>query len=244
MSPAMADMQAYPAYLLDKVRPAIGTRVIELGIGNGHNVMDLLNRGCHVLATDIDPDCLRDLVSNVNKSMHHAKDRLATAIIDLNEPTSLDALRSFRADSILTFNVLEHIANDGLALRALSKVVESQARIGIVVPAIPALYGRMDAEAGHFRRYTRKKLMQVLEQSGWKVESCCYINAIGAVGWWFHNRLRKSAGLQDPHVNQQMRAADGWLPRISRWTDPWLAKRFGLSVAAIATVGTSAQTEN
>lgn len=231
----MADMHAYPAYLLDSVRSSIGLRVIELGIGNGQNVLTLLQRGCHVLATDIDRECLNRLVSVVNKSMHHARDRLSTAIIDLNQPESLAPLRSFRADSVLTFNVLEHIVDDESSLFALSSVVESNASLGVIVPALPALYGRMDTEAGHYRRYTRAGLVRVLERSGWQVASCRYINAIGAVGWWYHNRVRKSAGLHDRQVNQQMRAADRWLPRISRWTDPWFAHRFGLSVAAVAT---------
>jgi hypothetical protein len=60
------------------------------------------------------------------------------------------------------------------------------------------------------------------------------VNLLGALGWWFHNRLRRDAGLQDAAVNQQMRAADRWLPRIARLTDPIFARFAGLSVLAIA----------
>ena len=107
-------------------------------------------------------------------------------------------------------------------------------RLGLIVPAHPRLYGRMDQEAGHYRRYTRAALRRVVQSAGWTVESCRYINALGAAGWWYHNRMRRAAGLNDAQVNRDMRRADRWLAAVARGADPLLGSWFGLSVAAIA----------
>ena len=74
----------------------------------------------------------------------------------------------------------------------------------------------------------------MLKRAGWKVQRLRYINFTGALGWWYHNRLRKNAGLADEAVNRQMRGADRWLPRLARLTDPIMRWTGGLSVLAIA----------
>lgn len=230
----MADMHAYPAYLLQQIDAAVGRKVWEIGVGNGQTSIALLRRGCHVLATDIDTNCLDQLTRRVEQQLPDARDRLVALEIDLNRPLSLQPLHALQADSVVSFNVLEHIENDGAALHAIAHTVKPLGKLGLVVPAFPYLYGRMDSEAGHYRRYTRSSLTALLERSGWLVKSCRYINALGALGWWYHNRVRKSAGLKDPGFNHQMRLSDRWLPRIATLTDPVFSASFGLSLAVVA----------
>ena len=227
MSPAMADMLNYQAYLFSKIGPWIGTRILEVGVGNGTHTRWLLQRG-DVLATDVDPQCLESLKSCADQG------RLQTTLIDLNRPESIAACQEFRPDTIVCCNVLEHIEGDHAALTGLREITSPQGRVALIVPAHPTLFGRMDEEAGHFRRYTRRRLIETLTDSGWKVERAEYVNALGAVGWWFHNRLRQHTGLADVRVNAQMRSADRWLPKIAKVTDPFCGKLFGLSVLGIA----------
>lgn len=234
MSPAMADMQHYPAYLLRLVLEHLGPKVWEIGIGNGQTVRELIARGHRVLATDVAQECLDALLASLPSTQSSGCDRVRTLRIDLNSPSSLLPVRSEAVDAVISFNVLEHIENDATALAAIRSVVPNHAVLGLIVPAHPSLYGKMDAQAGHFRRYTVETLKSVLEQSGWVVQQCRYINAMGAAGWWYHNRWRSNTTLSDPSVNRQMRFADRILPTIARFTDPWLGSRFGLSVLAIA----------
>ncbi len=227
----MADMVSYPSYLLAKIEACLGQRVWEIGVGNGQYTASLLESGRAVLATDIDAECLR-LVSH----RHAGHPSLRLAEIDLNNPETLSSISAFEPDSVICLNVLEHIVDDERALRSILGCCQPSARLGMIVPAHPSLFGRMDREAGHQRRYTRIGLKSVLERSGWLVERCDYINAFGALGWWVHNRLRHSAGLDDRQVNWQMRTMDRWLPRLAAVTDPVFRQVCGLSVAAIARV--------
>lgn len=229
MSPAMAEMRAYPRYLFDRVFPYLGSRVWEIGVGHGQYTHWLRQSGKSVLATDIDDQCV-DAVTR----QFHGDYAVVTAKVDLTDSVSVHSQSDFQADSILCFNVLEHIEDDVAALRWLRESVAAQARMGLIVPAHPGLFGQMDREAGHFRRYTRRSLSQALTQAGWIVQRLRYLNICGAAGWWYHNRVRKEAGLADATVNRQMRAADQWLPLLARLTDPICGYWAGLSVLAIA----------
>jgi hypothetical protein len=77
-------------------------------------------------------------------------------------------------------------------------------------------------------------LRTALKRAGWEVERIDYRNAIPALGWWYHNRIRKGTALEDPTVQSQMRWLDQWIPRMAAWTDPLFKQYFGLSVVAIA----------
>ena len=229
MSPAMATMQAYPHYLFNRVAGCLGGRVWEIGVGHGTYTKWIRDTGADVLATDIDQECLLAV-----QDRFRGDSQVITGFVDLTNEHIVLQHATFQADSLVCLNVLEHIADDVAALRWIRKAVAPGAAMGIVVPAHPGLFGRMDAEAGHFRRYTRRSLQHAFEQAGWTVERTRYLNVPGAVGWWYHNRWRKDAGLADKAVNRQMAWADLWLPRVASITDPFFGRIAGLSVMAIA----------
>ncbi len=229
MSPAMATMQAYPHYLFKRVAGCLGGRVWEIGVGHGTYTKWIRDTGADVLATDIDLECLLAV-----QDRFRGDSQVITGFVDLTNERIVRQHATFQADSLVCLNVLEHIADDVAALRWIREAVAPGAAMGLVVPAHPGLFGRMDAEAGHFRRYTRRSLQHAFEQAGWTVERTRYLNVPGAVGWWYHNRWRKDAGLADEAVNRQMAWADRLLPRVALITDPIFGRIAGLSVMAIA----------
>lgn len=229
MSPAMADLSSYPRYLYDYVAEGLGDRVWEIGVGYGTYTQWLRESGKTVLGTDIDDQCLAAV-----RSRFAGDSNVVTNRVDLTDRSTVDACRSFEADSVICLNVLEHIEDDVAAMSWVRDVVQPGATLAIIVPAHAWLYGQMDSEAGHFRRYTRSGLRSVLERAGWIINRLHYINLLGAAGWWYHNRWRKNAGLADEQVNRQMRGIDRWLPRIARLTDPLFGTIAGLSVVALA----------
>lgn len=228
----MAEMTGYQRYLFRQIEPYLGRRLWEIGVGYGTLTGWLLETGARVLATDIDEQCL----DQVRRRWPDVS-RLETAHIDLREADSVQALAYFEADTIICINVLEHIEHSTDALRWLRRAASPRAACLLIVPAHPRLYGLMDAEAGHYRRYTRRSARAELEAAGWVVERVVYRNLPGALGWWYHNRWRRSAGLHDDRANRHMRRADRWLPVLARLTDPWFATMLGLSVLAVAKSG-------
>ena len=229
MSPAMEQMSCYAQYLFSKVEGVLGSRVMELGFGYGQYTRALLASGRSVLATDID----RDSVERAQQQ-YAGNSNVEVGWIDLNDAASVRAHHDYQADSIICFNVIEHLPNDVDALGWLRETVQTNAGMGLIVPAHPGLFGKMDEEAGHFRRYTRRSLRRALEESGWKIERLRYLNLVGGLGWWYHNRVRRNAGLADNSVNSQMVRVDRWLPGFARITDPFCSHFMGLSVMAWA----------
>jgi SAM-dependent methyltransferase len=92
-------------------------------------------------------------------------------------------------DSIVCLNVLEHIRDDTAALRRFHDLLAPGGRLLLLVPAHQVLYGRADQELGHERRYSKRLLQRVLEQSGFAVEVARHVNPVGAAGWLVSGRL-------------------------------------------------------
>lgn len=231
MSPAMEDMESYPKYLYGLLAPRLTScrRIWEIGVGHGQYTRLLLEDRFEVVATDISTECLQRLEERLA-----GRSGWVTIPIDLTHPESLLPVAAKGVDGVICLNVLEHLSDDVAALASIGQTVAPGGILGIVVPAFPSLYGPMDAQAGHFRRYTTESLRKALERAGWKVERIDYRNAIPALGWWYHNRVRQGTALEDPTVQSQMRWLDRWIPRMAAWTDPILKRYFGLSVVAIA----------
>jgi len=233
MSPAMAEMVAYPRYLFSQFEDQLGKRVWEIGVGHGLYTSWLQQLGKDILATDIDEDCLSQA-----RETFDGDPRVRVARVDLFDEASVHAVADFQADTVICFNVLEHIERDVDALSWIRQAVSPNCHLCLVVPAHQSLYGPMDQQAGHFRRYSRQILRDRLLESGWQTKRLSYINAVASLGWWYHNRVRSDGGLADQQVNRQMSMLDRWFPRFARISDPVLQKCFGLSVCTLATPAT------
>src|SRR5690606_770566 len=108
--------------------------------GHGLYTGLLLERG-EVLAADIDRACLDHVTE---RYANHP--RLTTTLIDLNDRSTIAACGSFRPDTIVCVNVLEHIEHDERALAELLAITSTGGRLVLIVPAHPRLFGRMDQE--------------------------------------------------------------------------------------------------
>ena len=62
----------------------------------------------------------------------------------------------------------------------------------LFVPARPEIYGRMDDEMGHYRRYTRSELSAKAHKAGFKIKQIYYANLPGYFLWWGRGFLGQS----------------------------------------------------
>ena len=88
---------------------------------------------------------------------------------------------SFHKNSIPNigiFDVLEHIKDDIRFLKSLNDTLEEEGKLFITVPAYNILWSNEDRSAGHYRRYTLKKLKNKLSIVNFKVEYSTYIFTI------------------------------------------------------------------
>lgn len=79
-------------------------------------------------------------------------------------------------DMICLFDVLEHIEDDYGALDWIADHLCSGSRIALSVPAFTILWSSHDTLAHHKRRYTKAKLLTLLERR-FEIDTCCYFNS-------------------------------------------------------------------
>ncbi len=78
-------------------------------------------------------------------------------------------------DIIVCLDVLEHLDNPSTGLDELRRVLKDDGRIIVTVPAFTSLWGQHDIALGHLRRYRRRTLTRVLEESDFEVLKMSYL---------------------------------------------------------------------
>jgi len=145
------------------------------------------------------------------------------------EECDLAELASQRFDTVFCVNVLEHIEDDREALRTFHRVLAPGGHALVWVPAVQAAYGPLDAELGHFRRYSKASLRAAFTAAGFEMVTLRYSNPIGLLGWMFNAHVLKSR----EHSLAQVRVFDSL---IAPWALPGerlLAPPIGLSLIAV-----------
>lgn len=74
-------------------------------------------------------------------------------------------------------DVLEHISDDGAALRELRRVVGSDGSFLATVPAYTWMWSHHDDSHHHVRRYTRGRLLARVIANGWRPTFATYFNS-------------------------------------------------------------------
>jgi SAM-dependent methyltransferase len=236
MSAAMASVTRYHEYLWSHVRPWLGERVMEIGVGFGQYTRRMLAERRRVLGCDLDAGHLLELRRSTDSPL------LETQRLDLEAPEpAREVAAAFAPDSVVLLNVLEHVRSHEQALAFLRGIAAPGGRIVLIVPALGALHNGLDREAGHHRRYSRASLAAVLEAAGWELVTARYMNLPGVPGWllagWLSRASRSATDLNAPSTNALLRLYDRFFVGISRLTDPVAARLAGLSVFAVARKG-------
>lgn len=107
---------------------------------------------------------------------------------------SLDSYR-VKFDYIYSCNVLEHIEDDLKILLELYIKMQPGGKIKIFVPAFQILFSDMDREVGHFRRYAKKELIDLMTQAGFAVDDCRYFDFAGFFATISYKILNKKGSI-------------------------------------------------
>jgi SAM-dependent methyltransferase len=81
-------------------------------------------------------------------------------------------------DLIFACDVIEHIDDDGKALKELRRVAVDTATLIVTVPAHPWMWSEHDVQLHHVRRYQKKALCAVIENAGWEIREFYSYNAL------------------------------------------------------------------
>lgn len=146
------------------VRPAPGSRILEVGCGTGHN-FPMLEQFGTVEAIEVDPAA---------RTM--AEKRLGKPV-GLAPLPDLDGVPDASFDLIGSFDVIEHIADDAAALAGIARCLKPGGKFVMTVPAHQWMWSAHDVVNHHQRRYSKSSLEALIRRSPLKLEKLGYLNS-------------------------------------------------------------------
>ncbi|MEO8449533.1 MAG: class I SAM-dependent methyltransferase [Gemmatimonadota bacterium] len=221
----MSAAPRYNAWQYEVIAAHIGRRVLEVGSGIGNMSEQILTEPRdRVILTDIDP-WYRGLLAQ----KFIDRPEVQVAELCLPDPIAPEVFRGAQLDTVVALNVVEHIQDDVGALTTIRQLLVRGGHAVILVPAMDQLYGSLDQELGHFRRYTRRRLATAFEKAGLHLVTMKWFNRVGTLGWWINARVR----LRRRIPLQQLKAFDTLVPLLR--LERFLPFPFGQSLIAVGT---------
>lgn len=166
------DLKRYNRWLVSNFENYFGKKILEVGSGLGA-LSRLLPSKAIVILSDIYPPYLAKL-----------KKTFTDPVMDLDIEKEAPEKLLGKLDTIFSSNVFEHLKDDKKAFKNCFNLLESDGRLLLFVPARPEIYGRLDKDMGHYRRYVKSELISKAKGAGFEVLDCHYSNLLGYFLWW------------------------------------------------------------
>ncbi len=216
----LSSINRYYEIFFHRIKHLLGNRVLEIGSGVGNFTQYLVNREMAV-ATDFSDNHLRTL---------HKRfvERKGFRIHQFDATKPPDQFKQYHIDSVISLNVFEHIEEDVTAMKNTFQLLEPGGRFIILVPCNQRLYGTMDVELEHFRRYSKEELTEKLKSVGFEIENSFYFNMWGVPGWYINGKILKRKVLP----SFQLKLFPLLYPLLKM--EKYFKTPFGLSVIAVA----------
>jgi SAM-dependent methyltransferase len=222
----LAEAVNYNEFVYSRMRPYLGTRILELGAGIGNLTPFFLRYGTHVTAIDIDPNLIR-----IHRERVESQPRLHVECCSMEDLAGRAECRD-QFDSVVSSNVLEHISDGtiGEVVRAMMVVLKPGAYAVHWVPAFQGIFGTLDKAFRHHRRYSKVSATKLFESAGFGIQSVTYWNMPGFFGWWLYGRILRVSSIP----RSSALTFDKCIVPILRVVEPRLWRPFGQSLLIVA----------
>jgi len=215
----------YNKWILDCFHPYVSGNVIEVGAGHG-TMSRLIAKLCANFIA-VEPD-----ENNCRVIFHKLKDyyRAETFHGFLSDfPKNKQEI-----NKIIYINVLEHIEDEVAELTIAKQLLSANnGHLLIFVPALQTLYGTVDRQVGHYRRYSKKYLVDLLENKlDMKIIKIKYFDIVGVIPWYILSCVFKLTG-QNPTT---VKIYDKLIVPIMSKLERHLPVPIGKNIYTIATI--------
>ncbi len=219
----ISSLNNYNSWIYENIKKGVSGRVLEIGCGIGNITDYLLKDGSEVCAADIDDDYIK-----YTAKKYKGRKNVKVIKLDINKPGK--KIKSGGYDTAVMLNVLEHIKDEGRAVKNVKQSLAKGGKFVILVPAMQAIYGEMDKALGHHKRYNKTELKALLEKNGFKIQDIFYLNFAGIIGWYFSGRILKKSHIPE----NQAKIFDKYILPVTRPFERFLKPPAGQSIVAIA----------
>jgi SAM-dependent methyltransferase len=206
-------------WVFERIKPALKGDVLEVGCGTGTFTRLIAACGHKVTGVELNAAYVEEARARV----------LGNPDVTILQGDATAMAWDHPFDTVVLLDVLEHIAEDEAFLKRLGAALRPGGNIILKVPAGEWLFGPMDSAIGHFRRYSRKTLRDVLERAAFAQVQQEYFNAAGVPGWWLNGRVLK----RTTPPQEQLALFEFLVPVLKQIEA--VARPIGLSIIATAT---------
>ncbi len=209
--------------LLENSLPARNLRILDVGCGTGAMSRELMRFGS-VVSTDLSA-----------LAIGYGRQRQLTGLCCADATALPFADASF--DAVVALDLLEHIADDLLAVREFARVLAPGGHLVATVPAYQFLWSGHDLALMHHRRYTRRSFGDLLASGGLSTVRLTYaMTALFPIVWLVRRRSKKP-GSEEATIQPVPRWLNKVLIRVLDMENAYLRRAdlpYGVSVAAVA----------
>jgi len=131
-------------------------------------------------------------------------------------------------DTIMYFDVLEHIKNDLGEIKTASKKLKKNRYLIFSVPAYQSFYSSFDKSVGHYKRYNKKDFIKISKKTGLKIDKLIYYDSIG----FFLLVLNRIFSLKQTNLKNKLFFWNLLIP-LSRIIDFFTFNKFGKSLLCV-----------
>ena len=213
---AMKHAKRYNDFLLGLIRKySVGHRTLDHGAGAGTFALPISDDDAGVICVEPDSSFRAELTQS-----------------GLEVASNLEEIASGSLDYAYSLNVLEHIKDDQKTVGELYRCLKPGGRLLLYVPAFTILYSQMDRHVGHFRRYRRKPLRNLLQSVGFEVSAAYYVDSLGFLATLVYKLVGDRSGAVSPG---SVSLYDALVFPLSRVIDFLGLGSFGKNLAVVAT---------
>lgn len=202
-------------------------RLLDLGCGTGGFLeqLSIQMKASRALGLDASPVALHSASAK----------KIDVRQMDLTQPVRLEE-EPF--DGVTIMDVLEHLPDEGPTLQTARLNLKNGGLLVVSVPAYQFLFSTWDKNLGHYRRYTKSRLVRVLaEKGGFEVLRASYAFSYALPAAIFR-RLLGAEYSEDtsvfPPVSATLNGILQTLGKCEAAVLPHMPLPFGLSVCALA----------
>ena len=203
-------------YQLQLIKKYLIGNLAEVGPGKGAFVNYYLKFLKSVML--IEPD--NNLFKNLKKK-HKNKKKLKI------KNTTIDKIKR-KFDSIIYFDVLEHIKDDLNEIKNAKKKCKKKGFLIFSVPAYQSFYNEFDKSVGHFKRYNKNDFKKLSAKTNLKIEKLIYYDSFG----FFLLLLNKLFNFSNTNLKRKIGFWNFFIP-LSRLIDFVTLNKFGKSLICV-----------
>ena len=221
----ISKLDRFNDWMFDEIHDYVKGNILEVGSGIGTISARILRK------KDVEKVILTDVsniyISRLKKKFNDKNTKVTK--LDLGNLNDFKKLKKDSFDTIVCLNVLEHVKEDLLAIKNMKSLLKKNGKLILLVPAYKFLYNELDMAVLHYRRYSKKDLVNLSKKSDFNIKKMFYFNFVSIFGWFINGGL-----LGKREVNE---TAAGFLNKfipVVKFIEKYIIfRKMGLSLIAI-----------